>query len=77
MTVYHGGFVPVPIPEIRIGRNTRLILGVAREKNIDVIDALIKVYNSFVSEKIDDYNSSFYYENPSYILTCYLENKVL
>ncbi len=55
----------------------RLILGVAREKNIDVIDALIKVYNSFVSEKIDDYNSSFYYENPSYILACYLENKVL
>ena len=23
MTVYHGGFVPVPIPEIRIGRNTK------------------------------------------------------
>ena len=35
------------------------------------------VVRSFVSELIDDYNSSFYYENPSYILECFLENKVL
>jgi len=23
MTVYHGGYQPVPVPEIRIGRNTK------------------------------------------------------
>ena len=28
-------------------------------------------------EKIDDYNSSLYYENPSYIFTCYEENKMI
>lgn len=55
----------------------RLIKQVAQEEQIDVVDALIKVYNSFLSEKIDDYNSSLYYENPSYLFECYLENKIL
>lgn len=54
----------------------RLIKQVAQEEQIDVVDALIKVYNSFLSEKIDDYNSSLYYENPSYLFECYLENKI-
>ena len=49
----------------------------AEYEKIEVIDALLKVYNSFISNKIDDYNSSMYYENPSYLLECYLENKVL
>lgn len=55
----------------------RLIKMVSKKDNVNVIDALIKVYNSFISEKIDDYNSSLYYENPSYIFTCYEENKML
>ena len=42
-----------------------------------VIDALIEVYSSFISSKIDDYNSSVYYENPNYIFECYKENKML
>lgn len=54
----------------------RLILGISREKNMDIIDALISAYNSFVSEKIDDYNSSFYYENPQNILIAYLDGKI-
>ena len=36
----------------------RLIKQVAKYENISIIDALIKVYNSFISTKIDDYNSS-------------------
>ena len=55
----------------------RLIKSVAEYEKIDVIDALLKVYKSFLSDKIDDYNSSMYYENPSYLLACYLENKVI
>lgn len=55
----------------------RLIKSVAEYENTDVIDALLSVYNSFISEKIDDYNSSMYYENPSYLLECYIENKVI
>ena len=49
----------------------------AEYEKIDVVDALLKVYNSFISSKIDDYNSSMYYENPLYLLECYLENKVI
>ena len=55
----------------------RLIKQVAQSEKIGIIDALIKVYNSFISDKIDDYNSSVYYENPSYIFECYIENKML
>ncbi len=55
----------------------RLIKSVAECENIGVIDALLNVYNSFISSKIDDYNSSVYYENPSYLLECYLENKII
>lgn len=55
----------------------RLIKQVAEKENIGVIDALMKVYNSFISGKIDDYNSSVYYENPSYIYECYRENTML
>ena len=55
----------------------RLIKRVAEYEKIDIISALEKVYNSFISPKIDDYNSSVYYENPSYLLECYLENRVI
>lgn len=55
----------------------RLIKQVVISEHIDVIDALMKVYSSFISPKIDDYNSSVYYENPSYIYECYKENKML
>ena len=55
----------------------RLIKQVAKEEKIGIIDALIKVYNSFLSPKIDDYNSSMYYENPAYLFECYRENRVI
>lgn len=55
----------------------RLIKAVAEREKTEIIDALLKVYNSFLSSKIDDYNSSMYYENPAYLLECYLENKVI
>lgn len=55
----------------------RLVKMAAEDENISIVDALFKVYNSFISPKIDDYNSSVYYENPSYIFECYKENKML
>lgn len=55
----------------------RLIKQVHENENVSVIDALMKVYNSFISPKIDDYNSSVYYENPSYIYECYREKQML
>jgi len=54
----------------------RLILGIAKEKELSVIDALFAAYHSFVSDKIDDYNSSFYYEAPQNILNALLDGKI-
>lgn len=53
-----------------------LILGIAREQKMDVIDALFSVYQSFVSDKIEDFNSSFYYDAPQNILNAYLYNEI-
>lgn len=55
----------------------RLIKAVAEHEKIGIIEALFKVYNPFLSTKIDDYNSSMYYENPAYLLECYLESRVI
>lgn len=54
----------------------RLILGIARERGMDIVDALFAAYNSFVSEKIDDYNSSFYYDAPQNILNAFIYGEV-
>ena len=54
----------------------RLILGISREKQIPVIDALFEAYHSFVSEKIDDYNSSFYYDAPQNILNAFIYREI-
>ena len=54
----------------------RLILGIATKKNLPIVDALFEAYHSFVSEKIDDYNSSFYYEAPQNILNAFLDGEI-
>ena len=55
----------------------RLIKMVAEDEKIEIVDALMEVYNSFISSKIDDYNSSVYYENPNYIFECYKEKEMI
>lgn len=54
----------------------RLILGIAKEEEINMIDVLFEAYNSFVSEKIQDFNSSFYYDAPQNILNAYLYGEI-
>lgn len=50
----------------------RLISGLATSRHEDVMTILIEIYNSWMTEKIDDYNSSMFYENNSYLTACYL-----
>lgn len=50
----------------------RLVLGISKEKEMDIIEALMTAYNSFVSDKIQDFNSSFYYDAPQNILNAWL-----
>ncbi len=54
----------------------RLISGVSDILSIPVIEALQQVYASFICEKIDDYNSSFYYEAPQCILQAFLGGRI-
>lgn len=49
----------------------RLILMASQAENTEIIDTLITVYNSRTSELLEDYNSSFYYENPQTIFYTY------
>lgn len=42
-----------------------------------VIETIRKVYNSFISDEISDFNSSFYYSNPDYLKCSYEEGCVL
>lgn len=46
-------------------------------ENKDPIEILIGVYNSWICRKLEDYNSSLYYENPDYLLQCYLAGDIL
>jgi NAD-dependent DNA ligase len=55
----------------------RLILNVAQEEKKDVIDTLFEVYNSWITEYIDDYNSNMYYSNPGYIFESYKEGALI
>ena len=54
----------------------RLILMVNNDEN-EYINTLYGVLSSWIIEKIDNYNSSMYYENPDYIYECYKEGKVI
>ena len=55
----------------------RLILDDAHNTNGNVIDTLMVVYNSWITRKIDNYNSSMYYESPSYLFESYKAGAVL
>lgn len=55
----------------------RLIIDVSQEQNKSFIEVLIEVYNSWLSPKIEDFNSSVYYESPAYLFHSYLAGKVL
>ena len=55
----------------------RLIVMLCNNDEGKYIDTAIEVLSSWIIEKIDNYNSSMYYESPSYIYECYKEKKVL
>lgn len=54
----------------------RLIRDISNSES-DYIDKLIEVMTSWIIEKFDNYESSLYFENPSYIYNCYIEGKIL
>ena len=60
-----------------IGKVYKRLIIMVNNDETKYIDTLMEVLSSWIIEKIDNYNSSMYYENPSYIYACYMEGKVL
>ena len=55
----------------------RLIVAVADAQNTSLTDAPCQVYASWISEKIDDYNASMYFENPQYLYASYCAGEAI
>ena len=55
----------------------RLIVAVAEAQGISLAEALTQVYTSWISDSIDDYNSSMYFENPQYLYESYRAGEAL
>ena len=43
----------------------------------NIIDKLIEVYNSWISDAISNYNSDFFYQSRDYIRECYKEQDII
>lgn len=52
----------------------RLILSVSADSGDDIVTSLMNVFDSGMVDLIEDYNSSFYYDNPSTIAETYRNN---
>ena len=55
----------------------RLIIEINKKEGKSLIDTLSEVYNSWLSRKIEDFNSSVYYESPEYLFQSYLKGENL
>lgn len=60
-----------------IGKVYKRLIVMVDERENSYINTLMEVLSSWIVEKIDNYNSSMYYENPDYIYQCYISGKVL
>ena len=55
----------------------RLIVDVCNETGAEPVPALVEVYNSWITDSIENYNSSMYYENPDCLFASYKEGQPL
>ena len=54
----------------------RLIEDVAEDNTEAIVDTIMVVYDSWISDSISNYNTDFYYQSREYIHQCYAEGKV-
>ena len=54
----------------------RLIEDISEDNTEAIVDSLISVYNSWISDAISNYNTDFYYQSREYICQCYAEGKI-
>ena len=54
----------------------RLIEDVTEDNTEAVVDTIMAVYSSWISDAISNYNTDFYYQSREYICQCYTEGEV-
>lgn len=60
-----------------IGKVYQRLIIMNSKTSQDYIDSLMEVLTSWIISKIDNYDSSMYYESPFYIYECYKAGRVL
>lgn len=60
-----------------LGKVYKRLIVMVNNNEDEYIETLMEVMSSWIIEKLDNYNSSMYYENPNYIYACYREGRVL
>lgn len=82
--IEHGNFDNISMCEYSIPTHwdigkvyKRLALGLSRERQLSLSESILLAFTSFSSTMIEDFNSSFYYDNPAYILGCAIEGRLL
>lgn len=81
--IENGAFDPVAACKYKVPSETSigkvycdLVLDVKRPSD-EVVDVMHDVFVSFISDEISNFNSSAYYENPSYLMHSYLAGYML
>ena len=54
----------------------RLIEDVSEDSTEAIVDTIMAVYSSWISDAISNYNTDFYYQPREYICQCYTEGEV-
>lgn len=54
----------------------RLIEDVSEDSTEAIVDTIMTVYSSWISDAISNYNTDFYYQSREYICQCYTEGEV-
>jgi hypothetical protein len=53
----------------------RLIIAVSKEFTLGISESLFAVFNSWLNLKLEDLNSSMYYESPEYLISSFTEGE--
>ena len=67
--------VPLPIHVARTYKS--LVVNIAEDIDKPLAEIIYDVFTSYISDEISNFNTSTFYENPSYIYHSYLEGELL
>ena len=53
-----------------------MIEDICDDNKDSIIERMMKVYSSWISDAISDYNTDFFYQSREYICECYKEGRI-